>query len=73
MTAEGSHEGGAVWPWVLVGSRLLAELASRQVVEVAVVAAVGAITTPEAEMAETAMVVATVVMAMVVRSANNNT
>lgn len=64
MTAEGSHEGGAVWRGFLVGSRSQAELASRRVVEVAAAAAVaaGVIITPATEMAE----MATVVMGMVV-------
>lgn len=64
MASEGSHEGGAVWPWFLAGSRSLAELASLQVA--VAVAVGGAITTPETIMVGTAIAMA---MAMAMATA----
>lgn len=74
MTAEGSHDGGAIWPWSLAGLRSLAELASLQeVAVVAAAAAAGAIIMPETVMVaaatvmpETAMVTAAAVVAMAI-------
>ena len=57
MTAEGSHEGGAVWPWVLGGIAVADGIGLA-----AAAAAAGVIITPATEMAE----MATVVMGMVV-------